>query len=93
MGVIAALLVWDVIRPPASQWTAWFAIGAIHAYQRTCSRFMPSLGARCRFVPTCSQYAEVVIRRHGIVAGGLRTAGRLLRCGPRTPAGTVDPPE
>jgi putative membrane protein insertion efficiency factor len=91
--VTAALLAWDVTRPPAGQWTAWFAIGAIHAYQRTSSHLAPSLGARCRFTPTCSRYAEVVIRRHGIVAGGLRTAGRLVRCGPWTPAGTIDPPD
>jgi len=91
-GGIAALLAWDLTRPPASQWTAWSVIGAIHAYQRTCAPFARSLGARCRFTPTCSQYAETVIRRHGIVAGGLRTARRLLRCGPWTPSGTVDPP-
>jgi putative membrane protein insertion efficiency factor len=88
----AALLAWDITRPPSSQWTAWSAVRAIHAYQRICSPLARSLGARCRFTPTCSRYAEVVIRRHGIAAGGLLTVGRLLRCGPWTPTGTVDPP-
>jgi putative membrane protein insertion efficiency factor len=91
-GVIAALLTWDLARPPASQWTAWSAITLIHAYQRTGAPFARSLGARCRFTLTCSQYAETLIRRHGLVAGGLRATRRLLRCGPWTAPGTVDPP-
>jgi putative membrane protein insertion efficiency factor len=47
---------------------------------------------RCRFTPTCSRYAEVVIARDGLLKGGAETARRLLRCGPWTPLGTVDEP-
>jgi putative membrane protein insertion efficiency factor len=36
----------------------------------------------CRFVPTCSAYALVALRRHGAVRGSCLTVWRLLRCHP-----------
>ena len=54
---------------------------------------MPSIGIQCRFTPTCSRYADVVIARHGTVAGTWRTVTRLARCGPWTAMGTVDEPD
>ncbi|MBX6378982.1 MAG: membrane protein insertion efficiency factor YidD, partial [Clostridia bacterium] len=36
----------------------------------------------CRFVPSCSAYAEEAMLRHGLWRGGLLAVGRLLRCGP-----------
>lgn len=42
----------------------------------------PWLGNACRFEPTCSQYALDALQRHGAVAGGALTVGRLLRCHP-----------
>jgi hypothetical protein len=42
----------------------------------------PVLGNRCRFYPSCSQYALEAIEQHG-AARGLWLAGkRLLRCHP-----------
>jgi putative membrane protein insertion efficiency factor len=37
---------------------------------------------RCRFLPTCSEYAQDAIRLHGPLRGLLLTIGRLLRCHP-----------
>ncbi|REJ85471.1 MAG: membrane protein insertion efficiency factor YidD [Acidobacteria bacterium] len=68
------------------------ALGAIDLYQATASPRMPSVGVRCRFEPTCSRYAEAALRARGIFAGGARAAWRVLRCGPWTARGTVDPP-
>ena len=82
----------DWARAPERQWTARAEIAAIHAYQRTLSPALARGGVRCRFRPSCSHYAEAVIRRDGALVGSLRTAWRLLRCGPWTPAGTYDPP-
>ena len=42
----------------------------------------PWLGNACRFEPTCSQYALDALQRHGAIAGGTLTVGRLLRCQP-----------
>ena len=42
----------------------------------------PLLGGYCRYLPSCSVYAEEAVRRHG-AAHGLRLAvGRVLRCHP-----------
>ena len=89
---LVLLLALDLVRPPARQWSARGLLGAIHLYQATLSPRLGALGVRCRFTPTCSRYAEGAIRRHGALAGSLRAGWRVLRCGPWTPAGTVDPP-
>lgn len=39
-------------------------------------------GPCCRFHPTCSEYAEEAIRRHGLVSGGAMALRRLSRCHP-----------
>ena len=49
---------------------------------------MPGQG--CKFLPTCSEYAEVAIATHGPVRGTLLALGRLLRCHPFTRGG-LDP--
>ncbi|MGE3274750.1 MAG: membrane protein insertion efficiency factor YidD [Vicinamibacterales bacterium] len=92
VGLVLALAA-DLQRPPAAQASARAAIGAIHLYQATLSPLSARLGARCRFVPTCSHYGEEVIRRHGLVRGGWLAMQRVGRCGPWTADGTVDLPE
>jgi putative membrane protein insertion efficiency factor len=68
------------------------ALAGIHAYQRTLSPLAARAGLRCRFTPTCSRYAEVVIARDGIVLGGWKAVKRVGRCGPWTQMGTRDDP-
>lgn len=92
VAVLAVLLGLDFARAPRHQLSARVLLGAIHLYQATLSPRMPALGVRCRFRPTCSHYGEGAIRKYGALVGTLKTAGRILRCGPWTPAGTVDPP-
>jgi hypothetical protein len=93
VAVFVAVVGLDASRAPEHQWTAALAVRAIHVYQRTLSPALGACGIRCRFTLTCSHYAEEVLRRHGIVAGSWRALGRIVRCGPWTPAGTVDPPK
>jgi len=40
------------------------------------------LGPRCRFLPTCSDYALEALRRHGALAGTWLSLRRLSRCHP-----------
>lgn len=90
---LGLLLVVDLLLlPPRYQASAAVLLGAIDLYQATASRWLPHLGVSCRFTPTCSHYAEAVIRRDGALVGSVRSLGRILRCGPWTPAGTSDPP-
>ena len=45
------------------------------------------LGSNCRFQPTCSQYAEEALRRHGAFRGGWLMMRRISRCHPWGGAG------
>lgn len=90
--VILGLFGFDLVRPPADQWSARALVRAIELYQATLSPTMPGMGVRCRFKPTCSHYGKASIEKYGALVGSARTAWRVLRCGPWTEAGTVDPP-
>ena len=54
-------------------------IAFIKVYQYTLS---PLLGPRCRYYPSCSNYAVDALREHGAVRGLGLAAWRLLRCNP-----------
>lgn len=82
----------DLARPAPRQLSARGLIGAIHLYQATLSPRLGAAGVRCRFKPSCSHYAEGAIRKRGALVGSALAGWRILRCGPWTPAGTVDPP-
>lgn len=60
------------------------AIKFIRFYQR---RISPLFPPRCRYYPTCSQYALTAIERFGLLKGGLLAVRRLLRCNPLFPGG------
>lgn len=66
------------------------AVAAIRAYQRALS---PLLGSRCRFHPSCSEYAAVAIERFGTLRGGGLALRRLGRCHPWNSGGIDDVPE
>jgi uncharacterized protein len=51
----------------------------IRLYQRL---FSPLLGQRCRYYPSCSEYAVQAVGRFGILRGLILAAWRLLRCNP-----------
>lgn len=92
IAVLALLLGVDLARAPERQVTARLLVAGIHLYQAGVSPGLKAVGVRCRFEPTCSHYAEGAIGKYGALVGSWRAAKRILRCGPWTPAGTVDPP-
>jgi hypothetical protein len=51
----------------------------IKLYQRVISSIMPR---RCRFAPSCSDYALDAIRDYGLIRGAVLAGWRLLRCNP-----------
>jgi uncharacterized protein len=64
------------------------ALAFLHAYQRWLS---PVLPPACRYWPSCSEYARLVVTRHGVGRGGRMAIGRLLRCQPLF-SGGIDQP-
>ena len=65
-----------------------FLLAAIRFYQKYIS---PAFPARCRFSPTCSQYALEAIGRYGAIKGGFLAFKRLLRCNPFYKGDYFDP--
>jgi len=59
----------------------------VRLYQFTLGKYLPS---RCRFVPSCSEFAVEALRTNGLLVGGFQTLWRLLRCAPWS-AGGFDP--
>lgn len=64
---------------PRTSITQDLARALVAAYRLTLS---PLVGYNCRHLPTCSQYADEAIERHGLWAGGWMTLARLVRCNP-----------
>ncbi|WP_232787411.1 membrane protein insertion efficiency factor YidD [Spongiibacter nanhainus] len=59
-------------------------IACINVYRLFIS---PLIGPRCRFYPSCSNYAVDAIQQHGAARGTLLSAKRILRCHPFHPGG------
>ena len=57
----------------------WVFLLPLRAYQRLIS---PLLGNRCKYYPSCSDYAVQAIERFGILRGLVLAGWRLLRCNP-----------
>jgi putative membrane protein insertion efficiency factor len=60
----------------------------LRVYQRVVS---PALGPRCKYHPTCSEYAVQAIRSYGMPRGSVLAVWRVLRCNPWSHGG-VDYP-
>ena len=56
----------------------------IAGYRRFVS---PLLGPRCRFAPSCSEYALTALAEHGAARGLWLATARIARCHPFHPGG------
>jgi uncharacterized protein len=64
-------------------------VAPIRGYQRFIS---PALPRRCKYHPSCSEYAVQAIRTYGVLRGLVLAVWRLLRCNPWSHGG-FDPVE
>ena len=60
----------------------------IRFYQTGVSPLFPS---RCRFIPSCSQYAMEAVEKYGPAKGTFLAAKRFSRCHPFHKGGWYDP--
>jgi putative membrane protein insertion efficiency factor len=67
----------------------WLIVLPLRAYQRLLS---PLFGARCKYYPSCSEYAAQAVEGFGILRGLVLAGWRLLRCNPWSHGG-FDPIE
>lgn len=61
---------------------------AIRFYQASVSPLFPP---RCRYIPTCSQYAVEAIEKYGALKGGWLAFKRICRCHPFSKHDVYDP--
>jgi hypothetical protein len=66
----------DELRPPGL--AARMALSIIGFYQQ----YRVGRPTGCRYLPTCSAYADEAIRVHGAGRGTLLAVRRLMRCHP-----------
>lgn len=67
-----------------------FFILLIKFYQKTLSLL---LGPRCRFYPSCSEYAKIAFTKHSLPRAIWLSAKRLLKCHPWHKGGLDPVPE
>ena len=63
-------------------------LSLIGFYQRYIS---PAFPCKCRFRPTCSEYATQAIRKYGAMKGTYLALRRILRCHPFYKGDIFDP--
>ncbi|MDD5738807.1 MAG: membrane protein insertion efficiency factor YidD [Candidatus Pacebacteria bacterium] len=64
----------------------------IRIYQKTLSHLLVYLGVRCRFYPTCSEYAILSLEKYGLRIGIKKIYHRLYRCRPDNFESCIDFP-
>jgi putative membrane protein insertion efficiency factor len=60
------------------------AVAPIRFYQRAVSPVIPQ---RCKYYPSCSDYAVGAVRQYGVLRGLVLAGWRLLRCNPLSNGG------
>ncbi|HXH05731.1 MAG TPA: membrane protein insertion efficiency factor YidD [Vicinamibacterales bacterium] len=65
-------------------------LGLIKTYKLLFSQLF---AGSCRFVPSCSEYAALAVRRFGALRGSWLAVRRLARCHPACPGGLDLVPE
>ena len=75
---------------PIGRLTRLIAKGPVYIYRWT---LKPLIGAECRHLPTCSEYALDAIELNGAWRGSWLAVSRILRCRPGGTAGHDPAPD
>jgi len=63
----------------------YLGIAVVYLYRYTFGLLVPP--GRCKYHPSCSQYALDALRRYGFFKGSALAVWRLLRCNPWSSGG------
>jgi uncharacterized protein len=88
--LLAVLVGADAMRPPQRQVSVRLFVASVAGYHRFIHPFT-SRFFRCRYKPTCSEYAVQAVSKYGIAKGGSMGLRRVLSCQPSVKMGTSDP--
>jgi hypothetical protein len=75
---------------------SWLLVLLVRLYRWTLSPLKSTVfgpAARCRYHPTCSEYALEALARHGPIRGGWMSIRRICRCHPWGGCGADPVPE
>ena len=59
----------------------------IHFYQKNISSWLEQKNIRCKYYPTCSEYAKQAIEKYGALKGSALAIKRILKCNPFSKGG------
>lgn len=62
-------------------------INIIKFYKKYISIFLEKNGVKCKFYPTCSEYAIQALEKYGFLKGMFLTIKRFLKCNPFSKGG------
>lgn len=88
--LLAMLFGSDALRPPQNQVSVRLFAASVNGYHRYLHPFTGRF-IRCRYTPTCSEYAVEAVRKYGIAKGGWMGLRRVASCRSSVPMGTSDP--
>jgi putative membrane protein insertion efficiency factor len=91
-GLLAVVIFFtvDALRAPQKQVSVRVFAMAVDGYHHY---LHPITGrfVRCRYRPTCSNYAVEAVRKYGVLKGGWMSYRRIASCRKSVPMGTIDP--
>lgn len=59
----------------------------IEFYKKHISQWLETKNVRCKYYPTCSEYAKQAINKYGTVKGSILAIKRILKCNPFSKGG------
>ena len=62
-------------------------INIIKFYKKHISIFLEKNGVKCKFYPTCSEYAIQALEKYGFLKGMFLTIKRFFKCNPFSKGG------
>ena len=77
MNLLSRILRFPALSVPAMSFPAQAAAALCDVWHNFIA---PAFGARCRFYPSCSQYAAEALRKQGFVRGSTLAVRRVCRC-------------